>query len=129
MGKSDLSEVIDILKEYSSDIQEGITDTAISVAKDGVKTLKATSPVNKKRTAHRGSYARGWRTRTEKSYGSVNVIIHNATDYQLTHLLEKPHLKRNTKLGKTKPIVHIQPVDATCSAEYERKVEEVIRNA
>ena len=123
MGKSDLSEVIDILKEYSSDIQEGITD------KDGVKTLKATSPVNKKRTAHRGSYARGWRTKTEKSYGSVNVIIHNATDYQLTHLLEKPHLKRNAKLGKTKPIVHIQPVDATCSAEYERKVEEVIRNA
>ena len=119
MNNNSILDVVSILDDYSKDIQEGIEDSAVEVAKKGASTLKKTS--------HKGKYAKGWRTKTEKSFGSVNVIIHNATDYQLTHLLEKPHLTRNG--GITKPNVHIKPVEDTCINEYERKVEEVIQNA
>lgn len=110
----------DILNEYSTDIQEGITTTAETIAKEGADELKNVSP---KRT---GKYRKGWRVKTEKGRGYVDCTIHNATSYQLTHLLEKPHLTRNG--GKTTPQVHIAPVEQKCVSKYEKDVENIIKN-
>lgn len=120
MAYKSILDINDILNEYSSDIQEAITDEAQIIAKKGVSELKNTSP---KRT---GKYRKGWRQKTEKGKGHVECIIYNATDYQLTHLLEKPHLKRNG--GMTTPKVHIAPVEKECVAEYEKNVENIIKN-
>lgn len=120
MANNSILQVIDILHEYSSDIQEGITRSAEEVGKQGVSELKNDSP---KRT---GKYRKGWRKTTEKGFGSVNVTVYNATSWQLTHLLEKPHALRN---GKTStPKVHISPVNERCISEYEKDVEKVIKN-
>lgn len=113
-------EIVDILNEYSQDIQNGITEEAQKVAKKGVAELKNTSP---KRT---GSYRKGWRVKTDKGKGFVECIVHNATDYQLTHLLEKPHALRNGRVSK--PQVHISPVEQQCVSEYETNVEKIIKN-
>lgn len=113
-------QVVDILNEYSEDIQEGITEEAQLVAKKGVAELKNTSP---KRT---GDYRKGWRVKTDKGKGYVSSIIHNATNYQLTHLLEKPHALRNGRLSR--PQVHIAPVEQKCVKEYESNVETLIKN-
>ena len=118
-------DITDILAGYGDDIQELIEKEASAIAKEGAKNLKATSPRNKKNTANRGKYAKGWRVKKETKRGEVHYIIHNATDYQLTHLLEKPHLKRNG--GYTKPIPHIKPVEEQCVAEYLKNVENGIR--
>lgn len=118
-------DINDILSGYGDDIQELIEKEAERIAKEGVNTLKATSPRNKKATANRGKYARGWRAKKDIKRGSVHYIIHNATDYQLTHLLEKGHLTRNG--GRTSPIVHIKPVEEQCISEYIKNVEEGIR--
>ena len=118
-------DITDILDGYGDDIQELIEKEASAIAKEGAKNLKATSPRNKKNTANRGKYAKGWRVKKETKRGEVHYIIHNATDYQLTHLLEKPHLKRNG--GYTKPIPHIKPVEEQCVAEYLKNVENGIR--
>lgn len=120
MAVKGILEISDILNEYSNDIQEAITEEAQSVAKEAVSELKNTSP---KRT---GDYRKGWRTKTIKGKGFVTSIVHNATDYQLTHLLEKPHLKRNG--GITTPKVHIAPVEEKAVKEYERDVENIIKN-
>ena len=40
-----------------------------------------------------GDYKKGWRIKQDKARKSI--IVHNATDYQLTHLLEHGHVKRN----------------------------------
>lgn len=109
-----------ILNEYSTEVQEGITAAAEEVAKQGASELKLTSP---KRT---GKYSKGWRVSTTKRKGYVDCIIHNATDYQLTHLLEKPHLKRNG--GITTPKVHIYPVEQKCISEFQKDVENIIKN-
>lgn len=120
MAKDSILEVNDILNEYSTDIQEAIINEAQTISKQAVNELKNTSP---KRT---GKYAKGWRVKTEKGRGYIECIIHNATNYQLTHLLEKPHLKRNG--GITTPKVHIQPVEEKAINEYQKNVENIIKN-
>lgn len=119
-------DINEILNDYSNDIQEAITEEAIKIAKEGQKQLKLNSPKNKKNTSHKGRYAKGWRVKTVKGRGFISCVIHNATDYQLTHLLEKGHLTRTG--GKTKSITHIEPVHDECCSNYEKNVIEIIKN-
>lgn len=113
-----------ILNDYSLDIQEAIQEDAIKVSKSGVDTLKNTSP---KRT---GKYRKGWKVKTTKGNGFIQCEIHNSTNWQLTHLLEKPHVIKNKygTWGTSKPKVHIKPVEETCIKEFERDVENIIKN-
>ena len=127
MSKSSILDITDILAGYGDDIQELIEKETYRIAQEGVKILRETSPKNKHNNPHRGQYARGWRVKKESRRGEVRCIIHNATDYQLTHLLEKPHLKRNG--GYTSPIVHIKPVEERCVSQYIKNVENGIRKA
>ena len=120
MAKDSILDIKDLLNEYSVDIQESIVKTAENVAKKGAEKLKQTSP---KRT---GKYSKGWMVRTTKGRGEVSSTIYNATNWQLTHLLEKPHLLRNGRLST--PKVHIYPVEQQCIKEYETEVEKVIKN-
>lgn len=115
---SDFLEIGDILKEYSKDIQNAISEEAIRIGKDGANELKHTSP---KRS---GKYARSWTTDVEKTFEGITVTIHNKKAYQLTHLLEHSHLLRNGL--KSKPITHIYPVEQKSIKEFETKVEQII---
>lgn len=119
-----LIDINSILNEYSYDIQEGITETAFKVAEDGKNKLRVTSP---KRT---GKYRKGWRVNKRQGKGYVHATIYNATDWQLTHLLEKPHVIRNQHgtWGTSKPQVHIEPVEQECIQAFQKDVEQVIKN-
>lgn len=109
------SEIADALKEYTEEVEEGLTKAKKKVVRDGVKTLKATSP---KKT---GKYASGWRA-TEQDGAQV---IHNATRPSLTHLLENGHALRNG--GRTSAFTHIAPVEQSVIDNFEREVEKVIK--
>lgn len=73
-------------------------------ADDTVKGLKNKSPRGHRRSK---TYASGWEVKTNnrqnKKKGSIQlsygVTVWNATNYQLTHLLEKGHLIVNKKGG------------------------------
>lgn len=121
MSNNSLLDINKMLDSYAKEIAKDITIDAEVVAQKGVDELRNTSP---KRT---GKYRRGWRYKTDKLNGGSSCIIYNATNYQLTHLLEKPHLSRN---GRTvvAPKVHIAPVEAMCIKEFEKKVENTIEN-
>lgn len=120
MAYNSILDVNKILDSYAKEISRDIVTDAEIVAKEGVDELRNTSP---KRT---GKYRKGWRVRTDKLKNGGESIIYNATDYQLTHLLEKPHLSRNGRI--VAPKVHIAPVEAKCIKEYERRVEKSIQN-
>lgn len=113
-------DIKDILNEYSQDIQDGITQAAEDIAKRGANELKSTSP---KRT---GKYSKGWRVDKRSGKGFVHTTIYNATNWQLTHLLEKPHLLRNGK--KSVPKVHIEPVEQKCINDFQKEIEHIIKN-
>ena len=116
--------IAEMLGEYQVEITKNIDASGGIVGGEGAKKLKETSPKLE------GDYAKGWEVTREKgkSFGDdASYIIHNKTDYQLTHLLENGHDTRNG--GRTKPIVHIKPVEELVIKEFEKKVEEVIRDA
>ena len=77
--------------------------------------MKNTSPVKS------GSYAKGWGV---KRLGDMDIVVHNRTDYQLTHLLENGHVIRNKKgtYGRTHGIKHIQPVEEWAVDELPRRI-------
>ena len=112
-------EIKDILGEYSKDIDNELYEEAKAIAKEGVQELKRTSPISKTKTSGKGRYRRGWRMDIDKGFGEVEAVIYNATDYQLTHLLERPHVIRNKygTWGTSKPQVHIKPVEEQCYLE------------
>lgn len=88
-----ISDITKILNEYKDVCYEALETALNDAGKDAVKELKATSPKRKKgKTA--GRYAKGWKVKkVKKKNGVYEVIVHNATDYQLTHLLEYGHAK------------------------------------
>lgn len=111
-----VNEIIQALDEFTTEVEEGLEEAQEKAAKDGAKLLKATSPIGKT-----GKYGKGWKA-TKRGKGWV---IHNATRYQLAHLLEKGHAKRGG--GRVPGRVHIAPVEEQVIRQFEQDVEKVIR--
>lgn len=123
--KVDAKELQKALKEYLEDYEEdifnGVKEVTDSLTKQAVNNLKKESP------DMTGDYAKGW----TKQRGKVNkntrytVKIHNKTDYQLTHLLEFGHAKKNG--GWVSAIPHIRPVEEKYKKLYSEEITTVIR--
>lgn len=90
-----------ILEHYTSDIGERADRVVQEVGEETVEELKITS-----RKGKRKKYAKSWKLKKDKK---GHVVVHN-TEYRLTHLLEKGHMKRGGK-GRTRPFGHIKPAE------------------
>lgn len=116
-------QISEIFDEYDREMTRKVNNSVDKVGKEAVSKLKDTSP----KRPGRGEYARGWRLKRERGRNGINdVTIHNATNYQLTHLLENGHVIRNKKgtYGRTSPIPHIKPVEEYFNSEV---IEEIKR--
>lgn len=90
------------LREYRKEVKEDLFESVEEAADTCVATLRTTSPEDT------GSYKKGWRKRKAfESDSDIRVQVHNATDYQLTHLLEDGYAKVNGGRVEGKP--HIGP--------------------
>lgn len=120
-----------ILKEYGDQIQKDVDKAADEATKKGVQMLKATSPVNQDTGTKRkpGRYAKGWRVKKESDVIGSRYIVHNATDYQLTHLLEYGHpLKRGGRqYGYANAYPHIAAAEQFMIDYFEKKIREAIQ--
>lgn len=98
----------ELLDEIDRETRDAGKNGIAKVSKESVQKLRNTSP---KKT---GDYAKGWATKKE---GDLEIIVHNKTDYQLTHLLENGHVVRNKKgtYGRTSGTKHIAPVEEWAS--------------
>lgn len=105
----------ELLDEINQEIQESAENEIKAVAKESVQKLRNTSPTKS------GSYAKGW---TTKQDGKMGVIVHNKTDYQLTHLLENGHVIKNKKgtYGRAPAHKHIKPVEDWAIDELPRRI-------
>lgn len=110
-------QMADILDTVSKRVKGVLETDSMEVAKETVQRLKNTSPKKY------GDYASGWKV--SKKQGA-DLVVHNATDYRLTHLLENGHEIVNKKgsYGRTTPIKHIKPAEEWASDELPRKVME-----
>ena len=112
-------QIANTLRDYSEVSQEQVNEIAQTVAKRGAIKLrmKTTGGFSTEGT---GDYRKGWRAKKEKGIW----IVHNATDYQLTHLLEKGTEVRGKPHAKAFP--HIEAVEQELIEEFEREIYEVL---
>ena len=114
--------VNDILSEFSADVTKAAQEAVAEVSKEAVKKLKQTAP-----RGRTGKYSRGWTSRVEKTTTTAESTIYGKTGtYQLAHLLEHGHAKRNG--GRVPGKAHIAPAEQDGIEELEREIERSIRN-
>lgn len=103
------------LAEYANGVGEKVEIAAKQRTKEGAKRLKANSPVLT------GDYRKGWRAKKVDG----KWVVYNATDYQLTHLLEKGNAKVGG--GRVPAQVHIAPVEEVMMDGFIADVEKAVR--
>lgn len=115
-----------IMKElgtYSNELAESVNKTSKKYANKLRRELEETSPEKT------GDYKKGWKVKqVYKSHTLSQYVVHNATDYQLTHLLEFGHaIKGGTQ--RVKPIPHIAPAEEKVVSEFMNEVEKAVKEA
>ena len=113
-GSDGFAEAInEMLEECRVDNEEALKDSITDACKDGRSYLRANSP---KRT---GDYAKGWSYKVDEDVpGSYTGHVYNRSHYQLTHLLENGHVKRNG--GRVAGISHIEPAFEQMQADLDK---------
>lgn len=129
---TDFSSAVEkILSEFGETSAKAVAKAAEETAKATVQELKQSSPKNQKDgpKIRRGKYARGWKVKEEKSTTIPTYTVHNATDYQLTHLLEYGHvLKKGGRVyGRAKPYPHIAKAEAEAIKAFEKSIRKGIQ--
>lgn len=118
----------DYLENYVEDIQEDVETTTDTITKEAKQELIQTSPRDS--IARNTKYYKGWAikigTKTRgKSYRFTKVVW-NKTNYQLTHLLEFKHHKRDgTGWVEARP--HIRKVEEKYGTKFADLLENKIR--
>ncbi|PFY54892.1 hypothetical protein COL52_26650 [Bacillus toyonensis] len=103
------------LQRYANVVEEKIEVAKEEVADNLVQELKQKSP---KLT---GNYRKGWR---KKKVGN-KIIVHNATNHHIAHLLEFGHVKANG--GRVPPKVHIAPAEEHAINDFVERVERAVQ--
>ena len=109
------------LENYAETTTDGVKAAVKKAANTVKKEISATAPV---RT---GKYAKSWATKTtgENSH-ALEITVHSRNRYQLAHLLEHGHAKRNGGRVAARP--HIATAEQHGVEELEREIERSIRN-
>jgi hypothetical protein len=107
------------LARFANVITEEFEVSKKEVADQLVDELKNHQATYKIRS---GNYNKGWRV---KKKGNA-YIVHNKTNYQQTHLLEKGHAKADGS-GRVQSYQHIGPEEEKAVEELLRRVEQAVQ--
>ena len=102
-------EIAKALTQYSTEVETDLRNAKKEVGQKAVQELRTSGSFDDRT----GSYRKGWRLRKVGN----NYVVYNATDYQLTHLLEYGHALRNG--GRSKAYPHIKPVEQMVINDFE----------
>lgn len=113
------------LKLYSKDLTEEINNVGLISIKDLVRQTKATAPRGQRAKHYYRSIS--FDTKKRNATGSKTYTWYvKAPEYRLTHLLVNGHQTRNG--GRTKANPFLQNALNEVLPEYEKKIEEAIKN-
>ena len=115
------AEVMKQLNDYSELTTEGMKKAVNNAGKTVRKEIQAGAPVKS------GRYKKSWTVKkTDESSTKLEVTVHSRDRYQLAHLLEHGHAKRNG--GRTRAITHIAPAEELGIEQLERDIERCIKD-
>lgn len=116
----------------ASAIMEGLTDYADLATEDMKEEVKKTGASLRKeiqRNAPKdsGAYTKSWTVKkTEESANTLTLTVHSKNRYQLTHLLEHGHAKRDGGRVAGKP--HIAPAEQKAVKQLAENIERRLKN-
>ena len=109
------------LDRYSELTTEGMKTAVMKAGKSVRKEIKASAP------SKSGAYAKSWSVKkTRENSNALEVTVHSRNRYQLAHLLEFGHAKRNG--GRTAAKPHIAPAEQHGIELFEEEIERCLRN-
>lgn len=112
-----MKELEDYADVIDADMRKAVTKAGQTVRKD----ISANAP------KRHGDYARSWTTKkTRQTARSLEVTVYSRNRYQLAHLLEHGHAKRNG--GRTRAQVHIAPAEEKGIRQLEEDIKRSIRH-
>lgn len=120
----DLSKAVTtVLNDYAESVTDVVQRVTEELAKEGVRKVKADSPVNP-RGKKRGAYRSGWTKRVTVTRYGASAVIYNGKFPGLVHLLEKGHALRSG--GRVSGKEHVGPVQDWMNEELPRRIKEAI---
>lgn len=113
--------VMDGLEDYAKITCDGMKKAVKKAGNTVVKKIKETAP---ERT---GDYAYSWSVKkVEETSTSLHLSVHSKDRYQIAHLLEFGHAKRNGGRVAARP--HLANAEAAGIKQLAEGIEEEIRN-
>jgi hypothetical protein len=109
-----------VLEEYASLASDEMKDAVKKTAKDVRTDIRDSAPV---RT---GKYKKSWSVKkVNETSNSINLVVHSRNRYQIAHLLENGHAKRNGGRVAARP--HIAPAEQHGNEELEKLIKEKLK--
>ena len=104
-------EIMKSLKEFENVTDKDCEDGVLDTAQEAVKELRL-APGRPPKYQSWKRYNAGWTIKASFKGKKTSAIVHNKTDYRLTHLLEYGHaIKRGgRKIGEAGAYEHVAPV-------------------
>ena len=112
--------IMEGLQEYADLAMDDLKAAVKKAGNEAKKDIQANAPVKT------GKYKKSWAVKTTKeTSNAMEVVVHSTNRYQLAHLLEFGHAKRNG--GRTRAFPHIAPAEARAAELLEREVERALK--
>ena len=115
------SAVMEELNQYAKHSTKEVKQIVEEVAKETKEEIQANAPQKS------GKYSKSWAVKKMNENSTrLNVVVHSRNKYQLTHLLEFGHAKRNGGRVSARP--HIEQAEQNAIKRMEEKIQEVLEN-
>lgn len=113
--------VMEFLNDYADVSAEGMKKAVRKAGNTVKKEIGANAPKDT------GAYAKSWAVKnTKETANALEVTVYSRNKYQLAHLLEHGHAKRNG--GRVAGKSHIAPAEETGIRQLEAEIERCLRN-
>lgn len=118
---NDMADVImQGLNEYAELATEDMKEAVKSASKKVQKDIKANAPKDT------GAYQNSWTTKkVSETSNKLHMAVHSKNRYQLAHLLEYGHAKRNG--GRVEGKAHIAPAEQNGIRQLQEEIERALR--
>ena len=123
MSKTTVGNMAEAIMKELDEYSEFASDSVKTAVKDAAKTVKTEISANA--PVRTGKNKKSWTTKTtDESSNSLHITVHSKNRYQIAHLLEHGHAKRNG--GRVRAIPHIAPAEEVGVEQLERDIKSAL---
>lgn len=113
-------EIMKGLMEYAELATEDMKEAVKSASQVVQRDIKMNAPKDT------GAYGKSWTTKkVSETFNKLHMVVHSKNRYQLAHLLEYGHAKRNG--GRVEGKSHIAPAEQRGIRQLQEDIERALR--